>query len=160
MVKNIRFKFLIAGMLELVKAETSRLGASIRKQDGTSAYDDILIHTNDEQTIKDFITDAEHQIETRFGEDAVMSTIVEEDDPNHIPLGVLFRFFLPDADEGTAIQAKQDFGRYITLYATASWLDRKGFKDQAASIATSATDAFSRGVAILRTRVRPGRNDL
>lgn len=160
MDSNVNFKYLYADLESYIDGETSRHGAELTLQDGGSAYDVLKVHTRDWPTIRGYMADALHSIETSMGEDAVMASVVEDSDESHTPIGVMFRFTVPDADMNTVPQAKHELARFVTLSATGKWLERKGFADNARPLFDAATDSLTRGVNILRTRKRPTRTDL
>jgi hypothetical protein len=160
MESNVNFKFLYADLESYVDGETSRHGAEMSTEDGKSLYDVLKVHTNDLPTIRGYVADAIRTIETNMGEDAVVSSVVEDSDVNKIPIGVVLRFYVPDADRGAVPQAKHEIGRFITLFCTAKWIERKGFVQHAQPLMAAAVDSMTRGITILRTRRRPSRNDL
>lgn len=160
MDSNVNFKFLYTELESFVDGEASRHGAEMFTEDGKSLYDTLKIHTNDFPTIRGYMADALHTIETNMGEDAVMSSVVRDSSADKTPIGVVMRFFVPDADRGSVPQAKHEFGRFVTLFCTAKWIERKGFAQQAQPLMAAALDSMTRGINILRTRRRPSRNDL
>ena len=160
MDSNVNFKYLYADLESYIDGETSRHGAELRLQDGGSAYDILKVHTRDWPTIRGYMADALHSIETSMGEDAVMASVVEDSDESHTPIGVMFRFTVPDADMNTVPQAKHELARYVTLSSTGRWLERKGFVNDSKPLFQAASESLSRGISILRTRRRPARNDL
>lgn len=146
MVTNISFDYGVAGVLDKVAGETSRHASFLRYQDGSSAYDALLVHTNDKPIIEGFIADAFRSVLARFSGEGKY----EINDGTH-SIG----FYLPDFDNDLYGAAHEEILRYVVLSTTASWLVYRTFAEYAKIISTEAEASLFRVIEFLRSRKFP-----
>lgn len=143
---NITFEFEASEIMDRVDGEISRHASFLRFQDGGSAYDSLVVHTNDRPRISEFVADAFRTVQaTFFGE----CTYREH------TRGYVLGFFLPDFDIDTYHSTKDELERYISLSSTSRWLGVRSFPEFSQMIAKDAETSLNRAVTMLRTRKFP-----
>ena len=151
MKTNVSFGYGAEEIFSLIDAETSRHAAFLRYQDGGSAYDSLKVHTNDQPTIKGYVTDAFRTIVSRFPGECRYD-MGEIDGKN---AGHLLEFYLPDFDENLYDPASYEVSRYVVLSATARWLMNRSFGEYAKMVAEDSEASMNRLIGMLRTRKFP-----
>ena len=143
---NLNFSYGVSDVMEAVAGETSRHAAFLRFQDGGSAYDSVLVHTNDEPTIEGFVADAFRSVVSRFDGESKHAV----SGGNHS-----LSFYLPDFDMDLYASARDEILRYVVLSATAEWLVYRSFAEYAKIVSVDAGASINRLVTFLRTRKFP-----
>lgn len=146
MKTNITISYGASAIMDLIDAEVSRHAGFLRFEDGSSAYDQVVIHTNDKPTITGYIADSFNAIVSRF-----------DGECKHTQSGSTHTlgFYLPDFDNDLFSSATEEIRRYIVLSSTARWLMRRSFSEYANMVAVDSDSALNRAVSILRTRSFP-----
>ena len=147
---NISFGYRIAEIMDGIEGEISRHAAFLRFQDGGSAYDTLLIHTNERPTIEGFVADAFRSVLAKFDGDGIYDRDKDKERGFH-----RLSFRLPDFDEDNLDAARDELLRHVVLSATANWLAYRSFADYAKLVSMEADSSLNRLVAILRTRKFP-----
>lgn len=145
MEMNLSFTFPVEDIFALVDAEISRHAAFLKYQDGNSAYDSLVIRTNDRPTINGFISDSFRTILTRFDGEGKYSS-----GENHT-----LAFFLPDFDGNNETPVSDEIKRYVVLSVAARWLMSRSFGEYAKMVAADSEASMNRLVDMLRTRKYP-----
>lgn len=143
---NLTFEFGVSEIMDKIDGETSRHASFLRFQDGGSAYDSILIHTNDKPTIERFVSDAFRAVVSRFDGESKYGVT----EGTHT-----LSFYLPDFDNDIYNVAKDEILRYVISSVTASWLVYRAFAEYAKIISVESEASMNRLVTLLRTRKFP-----
>lgn len=143
---NLTFEFGVSEIMDKIDGETSRHASFLRYQDGGSAYDSILIHTNDKPTIEGFVSDAFRAIVSRFDGESKYAT---KNGKHNLS------FYLPDFDNEIYDVAKDEILRYVVSSTSASWLVYRSFAEYAKIVSVDSQASMNRLVTLLRTRKFP-----
>ena len=143
---NLTFEYGIDEIKEGIDGEISRHAAFLRFQDGSSAYDSLLVHTNERPTINGFVSDAFRAVLARFEGDGKY----EFEDGDYYRLS----FYLPDFDSDMYKAANEEIKRYVLLSVSANWLVHRSFGEYAKVVAVDAGESLNRIIVFLRSRKR------
>ena len=143
---NVIFEYGIAEIMDGIDGEISRHAAFLRFQDGGSAYDSLVVHTNERPTVEGFAEDAFRSVLSRFDGEGKY----ENGDSGH-----RISFYLPDFDDALLPPTKEEIKRYVLLSTTAEWLANRAFPEYAKIVSVEAGASMNRLVTFLRTRKFP-----
>ena len=143
---NVIFEYGIAEIMDGIVGEISRHAAFLRFQDGGSAYDSLMVHTNERPTVEGFAEDAFRSVLSRFDGEGKYETG---------PDGHRLSFYLPDFDGSLTDPTKKEVERYVVLSTTAEWLANRAFPEYAKIVSVEAGASMNRIVTFLRTRKFP-----
>lgn len=146
MIPNLSFQYGVSEIMDLIDGETSRHAAFLRYQDGSIAYDDLKVHTNEKPTVEGFVSDSFRTVLTRFDGEGKY----EVDNGMHT-----LSFYLPDFDTDLTTPATDEIRRYVVISATARWLMSRSFGEYAKLIAADSEASMNRLIDMLRTRKYP-----
>lgn len=143
---NLKFEYGIAGILDGIDGDVSRHAAFLRFQDGGSAYDALLVHTNDKPTIEEFVAEAFRAVLSHFYGEGKYET----KDGKHV-----LSLYLPDYDEDLYPATKDEIERYVITSVVSNWLVYRSFGDYAKMVSSEADGCLNRLISFLRTRKFP-----
>lgn len=143
---NVIFEYGTATIMDGIDGEISRHAAFLRFQDGSPAYDSIVVHTNERPTVEGFAEDAFRSVLSRFDGEGRYETGES---------GHRLSFYLPDFDDALNAPAKEEIKRYVILSTTAEWLANRAFPEYAKIVSVEAGASMNRIITFLRTRKSP-----